>query len=79
MYVAANKKMHGDTQLDYKHIHMGYIVLCRLSSMLYLYASKTASYADNIAVMPPYVHMVSPQPGFGGLVGLSVKSHIVVQ
>ena len=79
MYVAANKKMHGDTQLDYKHIHMGYIVLCRLSSMLYLYASTTPSYADNIAVMPPYVYMVSPESGFGGLVGLSVQSPIVAQ
>ena len=42
--------------------------------ILYLYARKTASYAENIAVMPPYVYMVNPQPGVGGLVGLSVQT-----
>ena len=29
------KQMHDETQLDDEYIHMGYIVLCRLSSTVY--------------------------------------------
>ena len=32
MHMAENEQMHSETQIDEEYVHMGYIVLCRLSS-----------------------------------------------